>query len=118
MRKFQLNLEEDGMLILWNLVFLSIGIWGVADVLHNGVSRFYQLPLFILFFGGLCTVGAWGIRQQAKLRSCPKCGQIMKRIDARGDGIRRQQCEACGTVIKTARKGAFGGGVGKDAIEE
>jgi hypothetical protein len=118
MRKLQLNLEEDGMLILWNLVFLSVGIWGVADMARNGVPRPFQLLLFVLFFGGLCGIGCWGLRQQARLRACPKCATLMQRISARGDGIRRQQCESCGTVVKTARKGAFGGGVGKDSIEE
>jgi hypothetical protein len=110
----QFYFAEDFALIFMNLVFMAICAFGLLDIARNGVSQWYQLPLFGLFFVGLCGMGLWALWQQSRLRACPKCKTRMTRMESKGDGARRQRCPACGAVLITGRKG-----IGrKDMLEE
>src|SRR3954469_16344216 len=98
---------EDAGILLFLLGFGAMSAWGIFDMLARPPTLWYQLPAFILFMVALCGVGIFALRQQMRLRVCPKCQTIMDRMPLRSDGFRRQKCPQCGTVMKTARKNSL-----------
>jgi hypothetical protein len=107
MKKYQFSLFEDGGILAFLAGFIAISVWGVVDMMARPPRLWYQLPLFILFMVALCGVGIFALRQQMRLRVCPKCQTVMNRAPSRGDGFRRQKCPQCETVMKTARKNSL-----------
>lgn len=107
MKKYQFRFFEDAGVVVFIAAFIAISAWGVVDMVLRPPGRWYQLPVFVIFMMGLCGMGAVALRQQMRLRTCPKCQTTMMRAPSRGDGFRRQKCPQCGTVMKTAKKNSL-----------
>src|SRR5205814_822183 len=111
----EISLSEDAAVLFWIVLLGGAGVWGIGSAVTYGIQRWYQLPLLLLFGPLLCFAGIVMLSRQARLRACPKCQTLMQRAAPRGDGIRRQRCPNCGTVLKTGIKGSL---VSLNEVEE